>query len=73
MGQLKSLAQRHGVKLHTKVQEGFFEDTVIRPGKRQYVNALAKVVRADKVKKELLAYKPPQVKRKKKEDDWSLF
>ena len=44
MKQLKDLAQKHGVKLHTKVREGFFEDTVVRPGKRQYVNALAKVV-----------------------------
>lgn len=44
MNQLKDLAQEQGIKLHTKVREGLFEDTVIRPGKRQYVNALAKVV-----------------------------
>jgi len=44
MGQLKSLAQRHGIKLRTKVDEGLFYREVKRPGKRQYVNALAKVV-----------------------------
>ena len=44
MGQLKDLAQKQGIKLHAKVRVGFWEDIVARPGKKQYVNALSKVV-----------------------------
>lgn len=73
MIKLKFLAKKHDIVLQSKKVEDFWESKTIPPSKRQYVNALAKVVRANKVKRELLAYKPPKVKRKKKQDDWSLF
>jgi len=73
MVKLKFLAKKHDIVLRSKKVENIWESKIIPPTKRQYVNALAKIVQADKVKKELLEYKPPKTKRKKKQDDWSLF
>jgi hypothetical protein len=53
MKQLKSLALRHGIRLHSKVNEGMFYREVKRPGKLQYVTALAKVVSLRQVQTEL--------------------
>jgi hypothetical protein len=73
MVKLKHLAKKHDIVLRSKTVESFWEKKVVPPSKRQYVNALARVMRADRVKSELRSYKPPQVKRRKKKDDWSLF
>jgi len=48
--QLKNLAGRHGIKLKGKVVDSFLWRETIPPSKRQYVNALAKVLTSRQVK-----------------------
>lgn len=74
MGNLKYLAKKHGVTPKGKKVEGFLYDEVKAPGKRQYVNALAKVVTPGRISTDLRG-KPKAAKRKKgkkKDDFWSF-
>jgi hypothetical protein len=48
--QLKKLAERHGIKLRDRVVDNFLWPTYGPPSKRQYVNALAKVLTSRQVK-----------------------
>ena len=48
--QLKNLAGRHGIKLRGKVVDSFLWRETQPPSKRQYVNALAKVLTSRQVK-----------------------
>jgi len=48
--QLKNLAERHGIKLKGKVVDSFLWRETLPPSKRQYVNALAKVLTSRQVK-----------------------
>lgn len=74
MSDLKYLAKKHGVTPKSRKVEGFLYDEVKAPGKRQYVNALAKTITPGKIGAELRR-KPKTVKRKKKskkDDFWSF-
>jgi len=56
MAQLRVLANKHGVKVKGRIEEGVFfwsENERKPPTKRQYVNALAKVLTAEDLKKEI--------------------
>lgn len=74
MAKLKYLAKRHDIVLRSKKVENLWESRTAPPSKRQYVNALARIMNVDKAKSELQDYGAPVVKRrKKKQDDWSLW
>ena len=73
MAKLKFLARKHEIVLRSKKTETMWEDKVVPPSKRQYVNALAKVLPPDRIKTELQYYKAPERKKKKKDEGWSLF
>lgn len=72
MVKLKFLARKHNITLRSKKIEGMWEDRVVSPGKRQYANALAKVVPPNRIETELQEYKKPEAKkkRKRKSDDF---
>jgi hypothetical protein len=64
MTQLRYLAKDAYVKLKSKVERGWFSETVTRPSKRQYINAIAKRLSAEDIKKKLASM--PKVERKKR-------
>jgi hypothetical protein len=71
IGQLKYLAKKRGVKPKSTKKKGFLYDEVKPPGKRQYVNALSKVMTPAKIKADLQKRpKPAKKKKKKPKDDW---
>ena len=65
MSQLKYLAKDHYVKLKPRVKKEWFSETVIRPSKRQYVNALAKTLTAEEIRKKIARMPKPEKKRRK--------
>jgi hypothetical protein len=73
MAQLRYLAKGHFVKLKSKIQIGFFSDTITRPSKRRYVNALAKTLSAEDVKAKIASMPKPErrKRRAKKSSFWS--
>ena len=75
MNQLKKLAKENFIRLKSRVEEGFFSDKVIQPTRRQYINALAKVLSADKIKASIAAMPKPERKTRqvKKKSGWSLW
>jgi hypothetical protein len=76
MTQLKLLAKENFVQLRSRVERGgwFSEDTVVRPSKRQYINALARMLSADQIKSRIASMPKPERKRRhvKKKSFWSF-
>lgn len=74
INQLKRLANENYVKLRAKVEHGFWSDTVVRPSKRQYVNALAKILSPEQVKSKIASMPKPQTRRRqvRKKSFWSF-
>jgi len=68
VSQLKSLAEKHHIKVKGRVEEGFFESTRSAPTKKQYINKLAGVVSEEEINsipKEVVVKK----KRKRRSSD----
>ena len=72
MQKLKFLAKKHHIKLKGKVEEDWFETRKIPPTKKQYVNALAKVVSEKDINLGLKKM-PKKKKRTRKKKSTSLF
>lgn len=71
--QLKFLASNHNVKPRAKVVEGWIEDKKLPPGKKQYVNALSKIVTETDIEiaKTTIIEKPvAKKKRRKTSSSW---
>jgi len=72
MQQLKFLAKKHHIRLKGKVEQLMFETRKIPPSRKQYVNALAKVVSEKDIESELKEM-PEKKKRTRKKKSSSLF
>jgi len=72
MQKLKFLAKKHHIKLKGKVEQGFFQTRKIPPTKKQYVNALAKVISEKDIESELKEM-PERKKRARKKKTSSIF
>lgn len=64
--QLKFLADKHNIRVKSRVSEGWFSDTRIPPGKRQYITALSKVVTDADIEFAKTSTPKPAIKPKKK-------
>ena len=73
MRELKFLAKNQGIKLKSKVEEGFLSSTIITPSKRQYVNALAKELTNEQIAKEIKNVPKQQPKKKRRKKGNSYF
>lgn len=63
--QLKFLAQKHNVKLKGRIEEGLFEDHRLPASKKQYINALTKILSDENISSELKQMSQ-QVKKKRR-------
>jgi hypothetical protein len=74
MPQLKFLASKYNVKPKGRVEERFFEDRKLPPSKRQYINALSKVVNESDIElAKRTVVEKPVVKKKKRSSSSSWF
>ena len=72
--QLKFLANKYNVKPKGRVEEGFFEDRKLPPSKKQYVNALSKIVSESDIElARNTVVEKPVVKKKKRSSSSSWF
>jgi hypothetical protein len=73
--QLKFLADKYNIKPKGKVEEGWLEDRRLPPGKKQYVNALSKIVNETDIElaKTTLIDKPTVKKKKRSSSSTSWF
>jgi len=69
VGQLKSLAKSHNVKVKGSIEEGLFEDTRRAPTKKQYISKLQGVVTEAEIKSMPKEVKPVKKRRKSRSDD----
>jgi hypothetical protein len=65
---LKFLAKKHHIRLGGKVEKRLFDTRRIPPSKRQYVNALAKVISEKDIDSELKEMPVQKKKRRKKKE-----
>ncbi len=75
INQLKRLSSENYIKLRTKVEHSFWSgNTRVQPSKRQYVNALARVMTPDQIKAKLASTPKPGRKKRtvKKKSFWSF-
>jgi len=72
--ELKYLSKSHGIKMKSRVSEGWFSSSRLAPSKQRYVNALAKELTGEQISREVkrIPKQEPKKKRRKK-TSWSLF
>lgn len=70
ISQLRFLAKKHGMKVKGRIEEGWLSDERHPPSKTKFVNALAKVVKAESIEAELKEMPAPKKRRKRRESSW---
>jgi hypothetical protein len=70
ISKLRFLAKKHGVRVKGTLEEGLFSSTRHPPSKAKLVNALAKVVRKERIASELTSMPVPKKRRKRRESSW---
>jgi len=73
LGQLKSLAKSHNLKVKGRIEEDFFNTVRKAPTKKQYISKLQGVVNEVEVKSMPKEIKPVKKRRKRRSDDFWGF
>ena len=68
MREIRFLVKNHRIKVKSKVEEGFFSTTVWLPSKRQYINALSKVLTSEQIAEEVKNIPKPEPKKLRKKE-----
>jgi HNH endonuclease len=70
--ELKILAKKHNVKVRGSIVDDFLDSYRAAPTKKQYINALSKVV-SDSDIQSVKSLKPAKKKRRRNADSWSIW
>jgi len=73
IGQLKSLAKSHNIKVKGSIEEDFFDTIRKAPTKKQYISKLQGVVTEAEIKSMPKEVKPVKKRRKRRSDDFWEF
>jgi len=73
IGQLKSLAKSHNIKVKGSIEEDFFDTIRRAPTKKQYISKLQGVVTEEEIKAMPKEVKPVKKRTKRRSDDFWEF